>query len=1110
MWSIRRMPSRIFLMSTLLLILSSSSAAQHIATNNSGIPPKWEARLTWDGNAFYRIHKDRSYENLVLFGALIHAYQANPNLDVQAELTALNDLHAEYKQKYLEADGQYHLPQTPIDAVQTMLNLGGAYGGKRFALLKPIADEVLKWGVKGYEMYARGPKQIAAQRFLADTASYSELLGKYVDQAYVLAQDNPKAKEVIDTFFGKTFNANVDDTSEAILTKNPDFSVSADVKHVLASSADNASALKDLKATVVAQNAQLAKELVTVRTYLAELSTEQAKYFAAKDEAEKKQIREQEEKASYQINIDGAKSSVYLLATTANFLKNEKLSHEISVTGYATIQMVDSIHKYNEALRTSTTDLNRVASAVTLAANWVSAGLTIASLFDAGKTDSFVADQLNAIRQQLIILREEMHDRFDRIDLKLNQLYETMTTQFGVLVDLLNKQQIALSDIQATTARLDEGLFQLSIGMTSLEVRINQFVTKATVTRQLNRELEVCFAANQMPSASAFDDCLRDLTFTALDTTLDPLADAQYDDEAIYRESAVVPIASDYPYMARIGGEKIKNATMSGLAPHVVNPINWSFGTDSYLDLAQKWPKLYMRADPVQIDELIAAGTKLRSMGMASRDPAVSDWLLSNYQQKADLLRQALIRAEDKFKVATNDGNPIRRGDKVFTNYSTPIAISNGSLPPCTFLETDYKTGSATQVLSLPKGIEKFIKRDEYRMADTMKISQIEFCYQVPVYTRAKSSPSQICYNGDHYKLCSAALAQAPAIRVLAYMLDPSPRQPPIFIFDREVTSASAIVWLQVGKPGVRPDIVKDDNPVGDAIGLWESELKAKFLTESTEDNPESKADVDKIFILAGPNWPRVRELLNQHFDQLTSNFYRQLVSTDFKGTNDVAAAARELDVAKILAQAFISVGFADELCKDESLRSLLFGNESLPDGDAVAASFDLAVNEPRNKYNDDARKRLAEMHIEVSTEGLVASVKASNADAVTYLVSLGVWDNLMTQGERAAVINAANALDQTAESSKTIQTVLKDANQSTFDRRFLNDQAALSQRPYELLTGTLKQRSTALHDQLQTYQKPSYDAHFPVIDETLARLSIFKTYHSTKPQTGLNTAVIH
>jgi hypothetical protein len=86
-------------------------------------------------------------------------------------------------------------------------------------------------------------------------------------------------------------------------------------------------------------------------------------------------------------------------------------------------------------------------------------------------------DQLNEIRQQLGLLREEMQDRFDQIDLKLNQLFEVMDNQFGVLVNLLNNQRVSLGEISAATARLDQGLLELDLGLTSVEARLKIIVT---------------------------------------------------------------------------------------------------------------------------------------------------------------------------------------------------------------------------------------------------------------------------------------------------------------------------------------------------------------------------------------------------------------------------------------------------------------------------------------------------------------------------------------------------------------------------------------------------------------------------------------------------------
>jgi hypothetical protein len=87
----------------------SQSRGPHVSSGSTTLDAETRARATWDSNAFYQIQKQSSYENLVLLSVVTHAYHDNPSVDSDDMLNALNKLHAQYKTKYEDAAGQYHV-----------------------------------------------------------------------------------------------------------------------------------------------------------------------------------------------------------------------------------------------------------------------------------------------------------------------------------------------------------------------------------------------------------------------------------------------------------------------------------------------------------------------------------------------------------------------------------------------------------------------------------------------------------------------------------------------------------------------------------------------------------------------------------------------------------------------------------------------------------------------------------------------------------------------------------------------------------------------------------------------------------------------------------------
>src|SRR4029078_11546202 len=71
--------------------------------------------------------------------------------------------------------------------------------------------------------------------------------------------------------------------------------------------------------------------------------------------------------------------------------------------------------------------------AVILTGNILGAVMDVVSLFqESGPTDEqLILQQVGEMRQQLEDVRQEMHERFDRVDQQLNTIYGDMMNQFA-------------------------------------------------------------------------------------------------------------------------------------------------------------------------------------------------------------------------------------------------------------------------------------------------------------------------------------------------------------------------------------------------------------------------------------------------------------------------------------------------------------------------------------------------------------------------------------------------------------------------------------------------------------------------------------------------------
>ena len=1122
-----------------LLVLAGTAAGQPrqqsdvtIVNANEILGPKWESRVTWSANAFYQINKRRAYETTVLLSNVVSAYRDNPNADPNAVLTSLNKARSEYISRHTDAEGNYHAPQDTVEAMHTMLNLLGAYGGSVAKAAKPLADEILKWGVKAYEHAQRGPRQIEAQQVLDANVRYSELLSGNVDAAWVLAQDNPPARQVIETLFRDIINASPLDSSADIKRRNPEFKLDSNVEALLGAVRDNKLSIDLLRETCLKQNKALAKDVNDLGVYVAALVRAQS---AATAEEGRRQ-REEAAKMNYQVDIEGARSSVYVLSSLAALMRHPELAHSITIVGNASVQLIDAIHKYGEVLsRPTTTAFAQMASAITVMASGMGVVMAIASLASADQNpDQLILEQLARIQTQLADLQRDMHDRFDRIDLRINQLFDEMNRQFGVLVSLANAQRLTLEEIAATTNRLDRGLLQLGFDLASTEARIEELIKEAA-NLPLERELSDCYSQPALVTGQ-FQHCLTTLTLLASDRGLDATRSFPVDDDTILKAASARPLLSSYRYLARIGSERFQNTSMGTHQAELADPLAWFYGVDEYIAFVQARSTADLTPGASQVADLRSLGAGLKSMVTASRTPQFYDALFANFNARAEDLILELNREEEKY-ARENGGNPFRRGPKIFKTelpkvvqkLIAPCGSSGGATTP------DLSFIAPPRSISLPDGFQNLqtltaIVPQEVLDAETIGVGDLNLCYEVPEY-RAEWSMTQVVHLPTEFgSLAITNYLQNPAVRLKAWFIDRKAGPPTgggilgEFVFDRQITSSKPVLWGEWPSGYPQMTITPAGKDAGNtAVAEWENgtpALKNEFMEKATtkfNNSPHRLDDEADAARYRSGMIGRVRRLMDGKWDQMTQEFYGKLLE-EWNGKSAVAVAARRLSAAKTLLESYVALGFPEELEQDETLRSLLFGKERLPSGSDIADSFSDVLHGATAKAREDAWSTLQRLKIVASNDALpskdtlIQSVRAGASEAVSALLTLGLWHKL-SQSEKATLYQEAS-LAQTPEvvpAGRTPEEIQK-ARQEHHRRsavwdmiRENNDNppspppiSPRAEEPYRLLGDLRRERLKTLGDRLRQAASANPMPASPMIDDRLQRLDLLTVFYAS------------
>ncbi|MFB9177679.1 hypothetical protein ACFFX1_05990 [Dactylosporangium sucinum] len=168
------------------------------------------------------------------------------------------------------------------------------------------------------------------------------------------------------------------------------------------------------------------------------------------------QQRREQEAAERQEWLDGAAAGVHLLATLVSFA-DPRAAEIVAGTGRAALQIASAVNAFLPALASKglTAALTSM-SGIGLAANVLGAIQALVPLFGGAQPtiEDIILDQLNALREQVSDLTEQMHDRFDRVESALVEIYDTMNAKFDELLELQHATQERLARITRELAEL--------------------------------------------------------------------------------------------------------------------------------------------------------------------------------------------------------------------------------------------------------------------------------------------------------------------------------------------------------------------------------------------------------------------------------------------------------------------------------------------------------------------------------------------------------------------------------------------------------------------------------------------------------------------------------
>jgi hypothetical protein len=441
--------------------------------------------------------------------------------------------------------------------------------------------------------------------------------------------------------------------------------------------------------------------------------------------------QEQREKkvSDFRAAIDDERAIFYLASSAAGIV-DPTTGRVISGIGTAYTKIAEASGLYR---------LGEISS-LRLTADVVSAGLLLTSMLgNNGPTaDEMILQEIHQLSLQIDSFRQEMHQRFDRVDQSLSRMYVDLIANFN--------------EVNRNIARARQGIVALQVQLLNLQGELGELDRRV---QSYSQGLSSQVASNDqllcLPDASGSFDYHLDadrilaceLSFTSSGSATAKSAvwnnlSSEYSDDLLETQLDR-PIEENLNFLWGLAASRFNLRPAPSFT--VANPVVWAGNSNNYVRLLSASRPIFGRLGPT--DELITSGgeinTAIKALGQSEfsgTKQTLFDRLLPyfTYQmKKTDLDVAALEVAYQGQKMAGYDPwNGVEQQNDSSSSDSWTFATAPQATPldmvPSLNACPDAKDVLAGAQLTAPSKLASWIPYP-FRMAQELNLGRVNACY---------------------------------------------------------------------------------------------------------------------------------------------------------------------------------------------------------------------------------------------------------------------------------------------------------------------------------------------------------------------------------------------
>ncbi|WP_155798755.1 hypothetical protein [Sorangium cellulosum] len=671
--------------------------------------------------------------------------------------------------------------------------------------------------------------------------------------------------------------------------------------------ADNLFALDAAEQEFLSSRSPVGAASAGASALAADASDAEAKLKKAIEDATKKQKQLADKLDSVK---SGATGALRVAAKLASLSNDPGFADDIEILSKTTSILLDTFSKHSKGALETASKLAgilklgdtgfKVLGAAVFTGDLVGAVFQIISLFsrdDKPSINEKILQNLRDIRELVGDVRTEMHARFDRLDQKLNDVYDAVMEQFehvnfelGKLEVDLEEVQLALYTVQADLNRLDRNMYAF------LDAAERQPLVEG-IAGFLNYEqrtgLEMAYSPTFLDGENRFYTWSY---FTSKDAIQAGPTSRSFDDAQIATELGNYPLATNINYLSELSAVRFGLSRLS--TERLANPLTWMTAAESYAQLGEEWPEHAGEIDPGRLERVIDAGEDLAAGLDRIASPALMRRLSDHYRGKVTALSDAIAQFE-----ATFEGAPSRKlhgidlwsgADQVPTAHDI---TGNKQLPSCR--NKAFSGGRASFELDLGPFAADYAPLAPLMIADNLGgLSDLKPCIHA-AWTWEKATELPWGWNWT-FRLDFAVRVNYGATTVHD-------------------------IWFTTSTRQTR--LIRTYDPPFDPDTFWSPEGR---LTEAVW---SQRALSWRQLLATSALLNQARTAVHGKLEDLQRQFYGQVATKLGQLGDPIQVAGSQLTGSKALWESYVALGFPLSLEQNDALRALLYGGESLLTG---------------------------------------------------------------------------------------------------------------------------------------------------------------------------------